>query len=250
MFKVYMPSYTLKYNGYELINSNNVSTRHSELPTIPDDATELYCDNGLLTELPELPDELNVLNCEHNLLESLPELPDELNKLHCGNNRLTLLPNLPNTMMAKSYLYCEHNMLKELPELPDNLVELKCEYNHLKQLPDLPEHLTSLNCGYNKLTDFPDLPENLTYIRMEGNPLNKKAIMKYALFIKHNEGVNHDLTKFVTSEYGDSKIAFGKEGIPGLPIDPLTLVSKLFIKEAGDKKTVKKRGKSRKTRRK
>lgn len=245
-----MTSYTLKYNGYELINSKNVSTRHSDLPEIPDDATEFYCDNGFLTILPELPDELNVLSCEHNSLESLPELPDELSKLHCGHNRLTLLPNLPNTMMAKSYLRCEHNMLKELPELPNNLAELNCEHNHLKQLPELPEHLTYLNCGYNKLKDFPDLPENLTYIRMEGNPFNKKAIMKYAVFIKHNEGINHDLTKFVTPDYGASKIAFGKDGKNGLPIELHNKISKLFINKAGHKKSVKKRGKSRNTRRK
>ena len=91
-----MTTYTLKYNGYELINEYNVSTRYNNIPNIPEDATEFYCENNALTVLPDLPLELNVLHCENNLLVTLPDLPDNLNVLHCNHNRLTILPDLPN----------------------------------------------------------------------------------------------------------------------------------------------------------
>lgn len=247
-------SYTLKYHGYELINTNNVSSHYANVPNIPDDATEFYCENSSLTTLPNLPADLNVLHCEHNLLENLPALPSQLNVLHCSHNLLENLPDLPNTMMANSYLYCDHNVLEHLPQLPDNLVELNCSHNKLSVLPDLPDRLISLHCGHNKLKrlpineqltilhckhnqlkNFPLLPYYMTEIRLEGNPLDRRAIKDYGLYVRNNPGVRHDLNKFVSVEYGRSRMTLNRHGKMGnVPPEVLNKISNMFIK-AGKK---------------
>jgi len=241
--------YTLKYHGYELMNSNRVSRRYATMPNIPDDATEFYCENSSLTTLPNLPADLNVLHCDHNLLENLPNLPPELNALHCSYNRLTVLPPLPNTMMANSYLYCDHNLLENLPTLPDNLVELNCSHNKLVDLV-LPDRLSSLHCGHNKLErlsineqltilhcehnqlkDFPVLPDYMTELRLEGNPLNRRAIKDYGLYVLNNPGVRHDLNKFVSADYGRSHMTLKQSGkMRKLPYNVLRKISNNFIK--------------------
>ena len=267
-----MTTYTLKYNGYELINEYNVSTRYNNIPNIPEDATEFYCENNALTVLPDLPLELNVLHCENNLLVTLPDLPDNLNVLHCNHNRLTILPDLPNTIMRDSFLFCNNNLLVNLPNLPNNLLELNCEHNHLNILPNLPDNLTTLYCGNNRLIHFPVinkklsilccennrlkhfpvLPEFMIELRFAGNPFTEDAIKEYGKYIQNNQVTIHDLDKFVTPEYGRLQSLYTRgQGITTgnmsvLPLNLLDTISRRFhiAGKTEHKKTKRKRKKN------
>ena len=248
-----MSSYTLKYNGHELINSFNVSTRYANMPDIPVDATEFDCQHNSLNVLPNLPPELNILHCGHNLLVTLPNLPPELNELHCNHNLLNVLPALPNTMFLHSYLYCNHNLLVNLPPLPANLLELNCEHNQLRALPNLPDRLSILYCGNNQLVHlpindqltvlhcqnnrlihFPNLPTFMTDLRFEGNPLSDNSIKQYGQYIQNNPGVRHDLHTFVTPEYGRFQSVYrSRNGVTRgtmsrLPVNIMNQISRRF----------------------
>jgi hypothetical protein len=103
------------------LDVSNKGLKH--LGPIPDDVTELYCQNNQLTVLPKLPSGLTSLECQNNQLSELPDLPVGLTHLKCENNAFP--PYLEE--------FLSHICINCLP----NIIRYVNAYNKDKKLADL-----------------------------------------------------------------------------------------------------------------
>jgi Leucine-rich repeat (LRR) protein len=134
-----------------------------------------------LTELPDLPPNLRDLFCDDNQLTALPALPPSLYMLECNNNRLTSLPDLPHLLNS---LFCNNNQLTVLPTLPPNLTELMCDNNQITVLPALPKSLRYVTCSGNNIIQIDcDLSSLNIYIELNTNNLNLDSLKKYKEYL-------------------------------------------------------------------
>jgi len=214
-----------------------------ELPELPENLLELYCDGNYLTSLPKLPYMLVVLNCDDNQLKFLPTLPDSLTELRCNYNELLTLPLLPNNLIE---LYCSFNQLTKLTTLqtlPNTLRWLYCNDNYLTTLPTLPRTLDYLYCRNNQLTTLPILPDTLVTLDYYGNPFNKifsSLIKKINIFNTIKTTIKNIREYYRTIEFRINakntiplQIALYKVTSCDIPIDCFSLIGSYLSGENG-----------------
>ncbi len=160
----------------------------TQLPTLPINLRELYCNNNKLIELPSfdsLPN-LYYINCNNNKLTSLCLLPKSLEVLTCEINELTHLPTLPNTLKK---LICCCNKLIELPTLPEKLNELDFDFNLFYNRPKLPNSLYRLRVGSNQYKyselEVLKLQDQIKILKQENNQLKQLQGQSFETVLSH-----------------------------------------------------------------
>jgi Leucine-rich repeat (LRR) protein len=126
-----------------------------ELPKIPNNCIELYCNNNKIKELPEnLPDNIKELDCSNNQITELPEkLPQFLETLKISNNQITELPNLSLLYRIRN-LYCAGNKIKTIDLSETRIQLLDISFNTELETLKITDNITSLHLDINQFDKF------------------------------------------------------------------------------------------------